>query len=106
MTAFKQSLELGLIRCRTCGLVVSCASLLDRRCPRCHSRIGHRTPLSIEMTLALLIAGIGSYIPANLLPVMHTRALLGEADSTIPGWRFRVWRAGDQVIALWVFLAL
>src|SRR5258708_39996110 len=105
MTAFKQSLELGLIRCRTCGLVVSCASLLDRRCPRCHSRIEHRTPLSTEMTLALLIAGIVFYIPANLLPVMHTSGLLGEADSTILGGIFEFWRAGDWDIALLIFIA-
>ena len=33
------------------------------------------------MTLAWLIAGIVFYVPANLLPVMHTSGLLGEADS-------------------------
>src|SRR5580704_9066480 len=106
MTAFKQSLELGLIRCRTCGLAVSYVSLrMDRRCPRCHSRIEHRTPLSTEMTLALLIAGIVFYIPANLLPVMHTSGLLGEADSTILGGIFEFWRAGDWDIALLIFIA-
>src|SRR6202051_4291976 len=86
MTPLKQSLELGLIRCRTCGFAVSRVSLrMDRRCPRCQSRIEHHTPFSTEMTLAWLIAGIVFYIPANLLPVMHTSGLLGEAVSTILG---------------------
>src|SRR5260221_4260062 len=106
MTALKQSLELGIILCRTCGLAVSRASLrIDRRCPRCQSRIEHRTPLSTEMTLAWLIAGIVFYIPANLLPVMHTSGLQGEADSTILGGIFEFWRSGDWDIALLIFTA-
>jgi paraquat-inducible protein A len=105
MTALKQSLELGLVLCRTCGLAVSRASLKgDRRCPRCQSRIEHRTPLSGEMTLAWLIAGIVFYIPANLLPVMHTSGLQGDADSTILGGILEFWRSGDWDIALLIFI--
>src|SRR5258708_5412922 len=69
------------------------------------ARIEHRAPLSSEMPLALLIAGIVFYIPANLLPVMHTSGLLGEADSTILGGIFEFWRAGDWDIALLIFIA-
>jgi paraquat-inducible protein A len=57
------------------------------------------------MTLAWLIAGIVFYIPANLLPVMHTSGLLGEADSTILGGILEFWRAGDWDIALLIFIA-
>src|SRR5271168_5258502 len=106
MMPLRQSLELGLILCRTCGLAVSLASLkIDRRCPRCHSRIEHRTPFSTEITLAWLIAGIVFYIPANLLPVMHTGGLMGEQDSTILGGIFEFWRSGDWDIALLIFIA-
>jgi paraquat-inducible protein A len=106
MTALKQSLELGLIRCRTCGLAVFRAYLgVDRRCPRCRSRIEHRTPFSTETTLAWLIAGIVFYIPANLLPVMHTSGLLGEEDSTILGGILGFWRSGDWDIAVLIFIA-
>ena len=106
MTALLQSFELGLSLCRTCGLAVSRASLgIDPRCPRCQSRIEHRTPFSAEMTLAWLIAGIVFYIPANLLPVMHTSGLLGDADSTILGGIVEFWRAGDWDIALLIFIA-
>jgi paraquat-inducible protein A len=106
MTALRQSYELGLSLCRTCGLAVSRASLgIDRRCPRCQSRIEHRTPFSAEMTLAWLIAGIVFYIPANLLPVIHTSGLLGEEDSTIVHGILEFWRSGDWDIALLIFTA-
>jgi paraquat-inducible protein A len=106
MTPFKQAHELGLVRCRTCGLAVYRVSLgTDQRCPRCQSRLEQRTPLSTEMTLAWLIAGIVFYIPANLLPVMHTGGLLGEEDSTILGGIFEFWRSGDWDIALLIFIA-
>jgi paraquat-inducible protein A len=106
MMFLRQSFELGLVLCRTCSLAVSrAAHVLDQRCPRCLSRIEHRTPLSTEMTLAWLIAGIVLYIPANLLPVMHTSGLLGEADSTILGGIIEFWRAGDWDIAALIFTA-
>src|SRR5580658_9700209 len=106
MTALKQSFELGLSLCRTCSLAVPHASLgVERRCPRCQSRIEHRKPFSTETTLAWLIAGIVLYVPANLLPVMHTSGLLGEADSTILGGILEFWRAGDWDIALLIFIA-
>jgi paraquat-inducible protein A len=106
MTQLKRSLELGLILCRTCGQVLSRATLgAGRRCPRCQSRIEHRAPFSTETTLAWLMAGVILYLPANLLPVMHTSGLLGEADSTILGGILEFWRAGDWDIALLIFIA-
>jgi paraquat-inducible protein A len=57
------------------------------------------------MTLAWLITGILLYIPANLLPVMHTSGLQGDADSTILGGILEFWRAGDWDIALLIFIA-
>jgi len=106
MTPLKRSLELGLVRCQTCALALFRASLgVDPLCPRCRSRVERRTPLSTEMTLAWLIAGIVLYIPANLLPVMHTSGLLGEADSTILGGILEFWRSGDWDIALLIFIA-
>jgi paraquat-inducible protein A len=106
MTALRQAFELGLSRCRICGLAVIRTSLgTDQRCPRCQSRIEHRTPFSAEMTLAWLIAGIALYIPANLLPVIHTSGLLGDEDSTIIGGILEFWRSGDWDIALLIFIA-
>src|ERR1700755_2900144 len=106
MMVLRQSFELGLVLCRTCGLALRRASLRPcQRCTRCQSRVEHRKPSSVQVTLAWLIAGIVLYIPANLLPVMHTNGLLGEADSTILGGIFEFWRAGDWDIALLIFIA-
>ena len=106
MMPLRQSHELGLTLCRICGLAVLRATLgMDRRCPRCRSRIEQRTPSSTEMTLAWLVAGMVLYIPANLLPVMHTSGLLGDADSTILGGILEFWRSGDWDIALLIFIA-
>jgi paraquat-inducible protein A len=106
MSTWKQSAELGLILCRTCSLGIASAGLqADRRCPRCLSRVEARLPHSAEMTLAFLIAGVVFYIPANVLPVMHTSGLLGDADSTILGGILEFWRAGDWDIAALIFIA-
>jgi paraquat-inducible protein A len=106
MSTWKQSAELGLILCRTCSLGVARTDLrADRRCPRCRSRVEARRPHSTEMTLAFLVAGIVFYIPANVLPVMHTSGLLGDADSTIIGGILEFWRAGDWDIASLIFIA-
>ncbi len=106
MTALRQSVDLGLSLCRTCSLAVSRASLgMGLRCPRCQSRIEHRTPFSTEMALAWLIAGLVLYIPANVLPVIHTSGLLGDEDSTILGGILEFWRSGDWDIALLIFIA-
>ena len=106
MSTWKQSAELGLILCRTCSLGMARTDLLaDRRCPRCRGRVEARKSHSIEMTLAFLVAGIVFYIPANVLPVMHTSGLLGDADSTIIGGILEFWRAGDWDIASLIFIA-
>jgi paraquat-inducible protein A len=106
MAPLRQSLEVGLVLCRTCSLAVSRSSLAaEWRCPRCQSRLEHRTSFSTEMTLAWLVAGIVLYIPANLLPVMHTSGLLGDMDSTILGGIIEFWRSGDWDIALLIFAA-
>jgi paraquat-inducible protein A len=64
-----------------------------------------RASFSLELTFAWLIAGVILYIPANVLPVMHTNGLLGEQDSTILGGILEFWRAGDWDIALLIFTA-
>jgi paraquat-inducible protein A len=106
VTVLKRAHEWGLILCRTCGHAISVAALgANQRCPRCHTRMEPRAALSVEMTLAWLIAGILLYLPANLLPVMHTTGLQGEADSTILGGILEFWRSGDWDIALLIFIA-
>ena len=95
----------GLAVCRLCGRVGSGASAGEGRCDRCHSIVTARMPHSSERTLAWLLAGIILYIPANLLPVMHTSSVRGDEDSTIVGGIVEFWRSGSWDIAILIFIA-
>jgi paraquat-inducible protein A len=75
------------------------------RCARCQSSVAERLPRSSEKTLAWLIAGVILYIPANLLPVMHTQGFRGDEDSTILGGIIEFWQAGSWDIATLIFIA-
>jgi len=97
---------LGLVLCGTCGLVLPRpSSASDARCTRCACRIRARLPRSEERTLAWLLAGMLLYIPANILPVMHTSGIRGGEDSTILGGVVSFWRAGSWDIAALIFIA-
>ena len=56
-------------------------------CSRCGSELRARKPDSILRTGAFLLAALVLYVPANLLPVMHTKLLGSEAESYDPGGR-------------------
>jgi len=99
-----QAAACGLIACRTCGLILPLA-MRDGRCTRCTSRVNARIPRSAERTLAWLIAGMLLYLPANLLPVMHTSGVQGSQESTILGGVLSFWQAGAWDIAVLIFIA-
>jgi paraquat-inducible protein A len=56
-------------------------------------------------TWALLIAAAVLYIPANLLPVLHTTSLVGTEDDTIMSGVVYFWTSGDWPLAIIVFVA-
>jgi paraquat-inducible protein A len=97
---------IGLVLCRTCGLVLpQIFALNQRRCTRCARTVLLRLPRSTENTLAWLIAGLILYIPANLLPVMYTSGVGGGQESTILSGVVSFWRAGSWDIAVLIFIA-
>jgi paraquat-inducible protein A len=67
--------------------------------------MGDRIVRSSERTLALLIAGVILYVPANLMPVMHVSGIGGGQDSTILSGVLSFWKAGDWDLALLIFTA-
>ncbi len=74
-------------------------------CPRCGAWLAFRKPHSLSRTWALLVAAIILYIPANVLPVMHTEWLTGSQDDTIlSGVLYLLW-TGSWPLALVVFIA-
>ena len=74
-------------------------------CARCGSEVRARKPDSIVRTGAFLLAALVLYIPANVLPVMHTRLLGSEAESTILEGVEEFWRSGSWDIAVLIFTA-
>lgn len=60
---------------------------------------------SIQTTWALLFTSILLYIPANILPIMHTSVLGRDEPSTILGGVVVLWKMGSYPIAMVIFIA-
>jgi paraquat-inducible protein A len=102
--------DAGLISCHACGHLQARAGARSpqaghQRCARCNSPLHLRHPDSLMRTWALLIAAALLYIPANLLPVMHTASLVGDEDDTIMSGVVYFWTSGDAPLAVIVFIA-
>ena len=102
-----RAVTVGLVACRTCGLVTQRMPVPSppTSCPRCTTRLRERLPRSAENTLAWLSAGLILYIPANVLPVMYVSGVGGGEESTILGGVLSFWRAGSWDIAALIFTA-
>jgi paraquat-inducible protein A len=64
-----------------------------------------RKPDSVARTSAYLIAAVILYIPANLLPIMHTATLVGGEDDTIMSGVIVLLKTGSWPLAALVFFA-
>ncbi|VVD75622.1 paraquat-inducible protein A [Pandoraea eparura] len=105
-TANVSVIHTGFVACHCCGLVHSrSAHASDARCARCRSPLHELRPESITRTFGLLLAAALLYIPANLLPIMHTSSLGRTEDDTILGGIAYFWRSGDWPLAVIVFVA-
>jgi paraquat-inducible protein A len=60
---------------------------------------------SIQTTWALLFTSILLYIPANILPIMHTSVLGSDDPSTILGGVILLWEMDSYPIAIIIFIA-
>lgn len=98
--------ELGIVPCRTCGLVSRAPAFGgDARCARCSSALHARKPDAYMRCWALLIAAAVLYLPANLLPMMYTSKLMTERSDTIVSGVIALWQEGEQHLAIIVFTA-
>lgn len=92
----------GLIGCQTCGKV---SPAQHRHCGRCGARLKPVDLSELQAVWAWLIAGIMLYIPANFYPMLRTRTLLEDQESTILGGVVQLWMHGSWGIAFIVFFA-
>jgi len=74
-------------------------------CTRCGDHVHFRKPGSIARTWALLITAMILYIPANVLPMMHTSSLFGSQSDTIMSGVVYFWTSGSWYLALIIFFA-
>ncbi|HVE07159.1 MAG TPA: paraquat-inducible protein A [Paraburkholderia sp.] len=102
----------GRCVCHDCGLMSEPLAPAQQahgahalRCARCGSRLHLRKPNSLARTWAFLLAAMVLYLPANLLPVMHTSSLFGAQKDTIMSGVVYLWTSGSWPLAILVFVA-
>jgi paraquat-inducible protein A len=95
----------GLTSCHTCGLLSRLPGHEASHCPRCLARLHGRKPNSLSRTWALVVLAYVLYIPANLLPILESRALLTAESNTIMSGILLFWEGGSWMIAALVFIA-
>jgi len=92
------------VRCHICE-TVNYDSERDIFCRRCHSKLHKPAYISFHRTLAFLITAIILYIPANLYPILISKQLGINTQSTIMGGVIHLWEAGSYPIALIILVA-
>jgi len=97
--------EAGLAICPGCLAVCRVGRQARARCPRCNGVAYPRIPDSLQRTAAYLAAAAILYVPANVLPVMHTSTVLGEEDDTILSGVLVLIHTGSWPLAVLVFFA-
>lgn len=95
----------GLLVCHACGRLNAAPGSGHARCERCHAPLHARRPDSLQRSWALLIAAAVLYLPANLLPVMHTGSIFGAQSDTIMSGVIYLLKAGSWPLAVIIFIA-
>lgn len=89
--------------CETCGYVQ--ARHPHGRCGRCHAALGPGRRGSASEVWALMLGAMIFYIPANVLPMMELKSVLGDSNHTILGGVIELWQIGSMDLAIIVFVA-
>ena len=105
MSTYVLGRTVGLLVCTHCHATVRAIESSHALCPRCGARVHERRPNSLATTAALVLSAAALYIPANLLPVMHTHTFFSEDDDTIMSGVLSLIQEGSWPLALLVFVA-
>ena len=95
----------GLFLCDTCLMVNRAGGAARPACARCGASLYARKPGSITRTWAYLVAAAILYVPANLLPVMHSGSIFDSQTDTIWSGIVFLWTTGSWFLAVIVFVA-
>ena len=74
----------GVVACHACEMVIRHPES-GCRCPRCEARIHRRIPGAVPASVALTLAGVVLYVPANLYPIARIPIGLTPTSYTILG---------------------
>lgn len=88
-----------------CGHCAEAWPMGTTRCGRCGARLASRDPASLQRVWAWWLAGVIAYIPANTEPMLVTRTLLVNEQSTIVGGAIDLFLYGSPGIALIILIA-
>ena len=100
------SLE-ALVACHDCDLLMRKPRLGDgesAECPRCGYELFRHRHRVLRRSLALVIAALLLYVPANFLPIMQLNLLGQTTEDTVWSGVVGLYDSGMQGIALVVFL--
>jgi paraquat-inducible protein A len=98
----------NLIACRSCHALSRKrppAGETAMYCARCGARLYSRIPDSVARTWALVLTAAVLYLPANLLPITHTRSFGNVRSDTILSGVMYFIAHGDWPIAVVIFVA-
>lgn len=96
-----------LVACHECDLLMRRPPLADgerAECPRCGYELYSHRHQVIRRSLALVLAALLLYIPANFLPIMHLSLLGQTTEDTIWSGVVGLYESDMQGVAVVVFL--
>lgn len=88
--------DAGLVACRRCTRVWPMGT---PACDRCGARLVSRDDRALSRVWAWWAAGVLTWIPSNLYPMLETRTLWESHDATIVGGAVELWEQGAFVVA-------
>ena len=99
---------MSLVACDTCGLVQRLPPLapgVTAECVRCGGRVARGPGGSLARTAAFSLAALMFYLPANLYPILRLEWYGTHSESTAWDGAIELFRQGETMIAVIVFLA-
>ena len=91
--------------CSICHQLVKIKRNEKEYCPRCGTAVYIRKPNSLSTSLAMAIASIILYIPANIYPMMHVHTFAGSESNTIISGIIYFFENGSYLIAFVILIA-
>ncbi len=96
----RRAIDADLHLCHRCHMLTPLTT-----CPRCHGNTYARKPYALHKVWALSITAALLYIPANVLPIMHTTFLGQTEGNTIISGVVSLWQSDSKPIAMVIFIA-